>query len=43
MEERELFLRVQKGDKEARELLFHKNTGLIRHIVKRYLGRGCEP
>ena len=42
MEERELFLRVQKGDKEARELLFHKNTGLIRHIVKRYLGRGCE-
>ena len=43
MEERELFLRVQKGDKESRELLFHKNTGLIRHIVKRYLGRGCEP
>ena len=43
MEERELFLRVQKGDKEARELLFHKNTGLMRHIVKRYLGRGCEP
>ena len=42
MEERELFLRVQKGDTEARELLFHKNTGLIRHIVKRYLGRGCE-
>ena len=42
MEERELFLRVQEGDKEARELLFHKNTGLIRHIVKRYLGRGCE-
>lgn len=42
MEERELFLRVQKGDKEARELLFHKNTGLIRHIAKRYLGRGCE-
>lgn len=42
MEERELFLRVQEGDKEARELLFHKNTGLIRHIVKRYIGRGCE-
>ena len=42
MEEREHFLRVQKGDTEARELLFHKNTGLIRHIVKRYLGRGCE-
>lgn len=42
MEERELFLRVREGDKEARELLFHKNTGLIRHIVKRYLGRGCE-
>lgn len=42
MEERELFLRVQEGDKEARELLFHKNTGLIRHIVKRYMGRGCE-
>jgi len=42
MEERELFLRVQEGDKEARELLFHKNTGLIRHIMKRYIGRGCE-
>ncbi len=42
MEERELFLRVREGDKEARELLFHKNTGLIRHITKRYLGRGCE-
>ena len=42
MEERELFLRVQEGDKEAKELLFHKNTGLIRHIAKRYIGRGCE-
>ncbi len=42
MEERELFLRVREGDKEARELLFHKNTGLIRHITKRYIGRGCE-
>lgn len=42
MEERELFLRVREGDKEARELLFHKNTGLVHHVVKRYLGRGCE-
>ncbi len=42
MEEREFFLRVREGDKEARELLFHKNIGLIRHIVKRYIGRGCE-
>lgn len=42
MEERELFLKVREGDKEARELLFHKNTGLIRHITKRYIGRGCD-
>lgn len=42
MEDKELFLRAQQGDNEAREALFDKNTGLIHHVVKRYLGRGCE-
>lgn len=40
MEERELFIRAQKGDKEAKEQLFEKNTGLVYHVVKRFAGRG---
>ena len=42
MEDKELFLQAQKGDKEAREALFEKNAGLIHHVIKRYTGRGCE-
>ncbi len=40
MEERELFSRAQDGDKEAKEQLFEKNTGLVYHVVKRFTGRG---
>lgn len=44
MEDRELFIRAQRGEKEAKELLFNKNTGLIHHVVKRFVGRGgIEP
>lgn len=39
MEEKELFIRAQRGDKEAKELLFHKNIGLVHHVTKRYLNR----
>lgn len=39
MEERELFIRAQSGDKEAKEQLFEKNTGLVYHVVKRFAGR----
>ena len=42
MDEKELFLQAQKGDKEAREALFEKNAGLIHHVIKRYTGRGYE-
>lgn len=41
-EEQELFIRAQKGEAKIREQLFEKNTGLIHHVVKRYLGRGCD-
>lgn len=40
MEDRELFVRAQSGDKEAKEQLFEKNTGLVYHVVKRFAGRG---
>ncbi len=40
MEERELFNRAQSGDKEAKEQLFEKNTGLVYHVMKRFAGRG---
>lgn len=39
MEEKELFIRAQRGEKEAKEELFEKNTGLVHHVVKRYAGR----
>lgn len=42
MEERELFIRAQSGEKEAKEALFTKNTGLVYHVVKRFAGRGAE-
>ncbi len=40
MEERELFIRAQQGEKEAKEQLFQKNTGLVHHVVKRFVNRG---
>lgn len=38
-----LIRRSQEGDKAARELLIEKNLGLVHHIVRRFLGRGCDP
>ena len=38
----ELLKRWQDGDKEARDLLVEENIGLVRHIVKRYQGRGYD-
>lgn len=40
MEERELFIRAQQGENEAKEQLFQKNTGLVHHVVKRFVNRG---
>lgn len=37
-----LIERSQAGDKEAREKLIEENLGLVRHIVKRFAGRGYE-
>ena len=37
MEDKELFIRAQKGEREAKELLFSKNTGLVHHVVKNVL------
>lgn len=34
--------RAHQGDKEARERLFHENTGLIYCTAKRFLGRGVD-
>jgi len=39
MEAKELFIRAQNGDKEAKEQLFKDNTGLVHHVVKRYKNR----
>lgn len=38
----ELLKRWQEGDKEARDRLVEENIGLVRHIVKRYQGRGYD-
>ncbi|MCL2051655.1 MAG: SigF/SigG family RNA polymerase sporulation sigma factor [Lachnospiraceae bacterium] len=37
-----LIERSQAGEKEAREVLIEKNMGLVHHIVRRFIGRGCE-
>lgn len=37
-----LIKRAQAGEREAREALIEENLGLVRHIVKRFLGRGYE-
>lgn len=41
-DERALFINAQKGDEASREELFSMHTGLIHHVVKRYIGRGCD-
>jgi len=42
-ETRERIARAQQGDKAVREALIEENIGLVRHIVKRFLGRGHDP
>ncbi len=37
-----LIAKSQSGDKEAREVLIEKNLGLVHHIVRRFVGRGCD-
>lgn len=37
-----LIQKSQAGDKGAREVLIENNLGLVRHIVKRFAGRGCD-
>ncbi|MCL2718078.1 MAG: SigF/SigG family RNA polymerase sporulation sigma factor [Lachnospiraceae bacterium] len=37
-----LIERSQAGEKEAREVLIEKNMGLVHHIARRFIGRGCE-
>ena len=39
---RELLMKAQAGDKEAREQLVQKNIGLVKRIVSRYTARGVE-
>jgi len=38
----QMLIRSQNGDAKIREELIEKNLGLVRHIVKRYMGRGCD-
>ena len=38
-----LIAKSQAGEKQAREVLIEKNLGLVHHIVKRFVGRGCDP
>ncbi len=43
MEETAILIeRSQAGDKAAREKLIEENLGLVRHIVKRFIGRGYD-
>lgn len=37
-----LIARSQAGENEAREVLIENNLGLVRHIVKRFAGRGYD-
>lgn len=39
---RELLMKAQAGDKEARAQLVQKNIGLVKSIVSRYTARGVE-
>ena len=40
---RELILRSQEGDKQARDLLVEKNVRLVWSVVQRFLNRGYDP
>lgn len=43
MEDKELFLRAQRGESAAKELLFKNNVGLIHHVLKRFMSRpSCD-
>lgn len=37
-----LIARSQAGERDAREVLIEKNLGLVRHIVRRFTGRGYD-
>ena len=37
-----LIEKSQAGDKRAREVLIENNLGLVHHIVRRFVGRGCD-
>ena len=37
-----LIARSQAGESSAREVLIENNLGLVRHIVKRFIGRGYD-
>ena len=37
-----LIARSQAGESEAREVLIENNLGLVRHIVRRFSGRGYD-
>ena len=37
-----LIERIHQGDKEARDILFEKNMGLIYSVARRFAGRGVE-
>lgn len=41
-EEREYLERYKEGDREAREILIHRNMRLVAHIVKKYQGTDYE-
>lgn len=40
---KELLIRAQQGDPQAKETLVVENTGLIWSIARRYFGRGVDP
>ncbi len=40
---RELILKSQEGDKQARDLLVEKNVRLVWSVVQRFLNRGYDP
>lgn len=42
-EVKELILRSQKGDQEARDIIIQKNMRLVWSVVQRFLNRGYEP
>lgn len=41
-EEREYFIKMQKGDTDARNILIERNLRLVAHVVKRYSGSGYD-